>query len=285
MVNCRRQLLHVAEEGRHLQDLVVAQQPFPSRHRRPSDPMLDDVEVLVLRHAGVVGHELRRRWVLGELRFRGLRIAMALRALVAIEAHPLAKVGVVWLNGPVERRRMPIHGRVHGFAREALLQSRRSLIGSHVNEAVGCPDKAGARQHNKRDDNAEDEPHRNVPPAALNARKSPFALLPLTDELAIRLNRRPGWRRRRVGERRPDERSLLQGTVGGHRRVGRTTTPAPTDTRPSVWSKRFALRYCKSTRRSRSRVSRSVTPPPTPATNLVSSTAVMKSMPMLRALP
>ena len=88
LIGRRRELVQMRQEGGELPDLIVAVLFTPSGHAGPTDPVLDDVEVLVIGHVGRIHPELRRGRIEGLAEPRGHvdGIAVASGATGAIEA-------------------------------------------------------------------------------------------------------------------------------------------------------------------------------------------------------
>ena len=76
----------MAQERDDLPDLRVAQLFIPRRHARPTNAVLDDVEVFIFRHVGRIHPELRRGRIEGiaKLSRHVSGIAVASGAVVAI---------------------------------------------------------------------------------------------------------------------------------------------------------------------------------------------------------
>jgi len=97
LLGAGRKFVHVTEKSHQLPGLLLAYDIFPSRHRRPADTVLQNIEIMIFRHIGHVIHELGCRGIegVGEHRFGIRGVAMAQRTVVAIEARTGDEVRLV----------------------------------------------------------------------------------------------------------------------------------------------------------------------------------------------
>ena len=82
-----RKFVHMLEKSHELPDLLIIEFAFPCGHAGPANAVADNVEILIVRHVGGIGHELRGGRI--ESVAQGgvgiCRAAVAARAIVAIE--------------------------------------------------------------------------------------------------------------------------------------------------------------------------------------------------------
>src|SRR5580698_2260273 len=91
-----RKLIHVTQECGHLPYLLFVQRTLPSRHSAETYSVLNDVEILVLRHVGCVLHELRRTRIecVPKRSMALMGITMTAGAVGLVNLHSGQQVGI-----------------------------------------------------------------------------------------------------------------------------------------------------------------------------------------------
>src|SRR5215471_13242875 len=135
---------------------------FSSRAWRSSECHAPEKKNLILRHVGHVIHELWRSGIerISEWRFGMRRIAVAQRAVVAIETSTGNQAHFVRCDGIRQFGGSTGNARVHGMPGERTFHLRRRIVRTHVDETHQCEYESEYKNENHRHNTSDESFHR-----------------------------------------------------------------------------------------------------------------------------